>query len=147
MQRNALTDVVILEIDGVELPGLLTKSEGGYSMEQIQVAERGYIRYISSGNKDLTEQTIEYIVKRDSPTMRFFVAWDKEQKAGGPADKSMVAWHTDKDGSILDYEYRETMTVEPRGIVTAPYDEAGRDVMKITVDYAVWDYELEPRGA
>jgi len=140
MQRQGISDVRILMIQGIILPGLLTISESGLDEDPIEVPENGKLRLIGSGMEKITALEVEYLVKRESPILKYFIDWRNQGKFA--RDVSML--YTDKSGDITTAYRRDAFTDCELGMFKNPaFDQAGR--VKASLKISLFPYDYQPR--
>lgn len=140
MQRNGISDTRIILIDGIQIGGLLTISETGFDEDPVEVPENGYIRLIGSGVKKLKQIELAYLVKRESPTLKYFLDW---KKAGGYA-RELTQYFTDKSGDVTNAYRRDSHgSCELGSFVSPAFDEATRQKAMFTI--TLFPYTYEPK--
>lgn len=95
-QLNGLTDVRILLINNVELPGFLKINEQGHDEDTLEVPENGTTGLIYTGQRKAIQMELEFLWKRDGIVEKYLKDW---QNSGSEA-RDIVEYHTDKTGKI-----------------------------------------------
>lgn len=137
-QRNAQTDVRILLIAGIQLPGLLNISEVGVEEDEIEVPELGKIRKIGAGIEKIMSLELTFLVKRDSKTLKYFLDW----RTAGKEARDVTMYYTDRSGLIDNAYRRDTWTdCELLDVKNPAFDQGSRDKAKLSVKLAPYDYD------
>lgn len=143
MQRQGISDVRILLIGGIQLSGLLTVSESGYNEDPIEVPENGKIRLIGSGMEKVKALELEYLVKRTSPVLKYFLDW----RSQGKFARDVVMLYTDKSGDITTAYRRDSFPdCEMLDFIAPAFDQAGRTFAKMKTILAPWDFDPKQIG-
>lgn len=143
MQRQGISDVRILLINGYQLGGLLTVSESGVDEDPIEVPENGKIRLIGSGMEKIKALEVEYLVKRTSAVLKYFLDW----RTQGKFARDVVMLYTDKSGDITSAYRRDSYPdCEMLGFVNPAFDQAGRQYAKLKTTLAPWDWNPSQIG-
>jgi hypothetical protein len=138
MQRQALADRRILIINGDQIGGLLTVSETGIDNPPIEVPELGYTRLIQSSNKKIKQIDVGYLVKRESPTLKYFIDW---YKSGGHA-RDAVMYYTDSSGDITNALHRSIFgDCELGNFIEPAFDEGA--IAKAMLSLSLYPYSFD----
>ena len=138
MQRQAISDRRIVLINGEQIGGLLTVSETGIENPPIEVPENGYTRLIQSSNKKIKQLDLSYLVKRDSPTLKYFFDWFKS----GSFARDVVMYFTDASGEILNAKHRSVFgDCELGNLIEPAFDEGSVQKAILTVSLYPYSYE------
>jgi hypothetical protein len=139
MQRQALTVVKLIYIDGQLLPGLLKWNEIGYEEDGIEVAEQGFTGMIGSGQEKTGAQEVEWLIKRDTPTLQYHLDW----RNSGKEARDIVLLSTDKTGLPENAFMRELLEGCELGMFKTPdFDQATKKAASFKVSYFPRRYSM-----
>jgi len=140
MQRQGITVVKILLINGQQIPGLLKFPEAGPEEDAIEVPEQGFTGVIGSGQRKLKVLDVEYLIKRDSITLGYHLDWD----ASSGEERDVVLLHTDKTGDPANAFMREIFESCGLGPIRTPdFDQASRKFAQFKVSYFPRKYTVQ----
>jgi hypothetical protein len=140
MQRQAISDRRIILINGEQVGGLLTISETGIDNAPIEIPELGYTRLIQSSNKKIKQVDLAYLVKRESPTLKYFWDWFK---SGGNA-RDVVMYFTDSSGEVTNAKHRTILgECELGNFIEPAFDEGAIAKAMLTVSLYPYTYDKE----
>lgn len=141
MQRNKMTDVVLLYIGGTAMQGVLKTPETGYTEDGIEVPTSGVTAMIGTGQKKLEAKEYEFLVQRQSPTLKYFIDW-RDNNDGESRD--VVHLHTDKTGKPENWWLREIFTdCEPGDFKVPDFDQASRKTATLKIKLFPGGYQRQ----
>lgn len=137
-QNNALTEVKICFINGLQIEGLLNVNESGNDEDPIEVPEPGVTSQIGSGQEKIGTLELDFLVKRNSPTHAYFKKWHDSGKDA----RDVTIYTTDKSGKI-ENSYFTQFWPDSEMLGTPKYqdfDQGARKFSKIKVRLAPYRY-------
>lgn len=141
MQRQALTEVKIFKVNGVNLPGLLKIGETGKKEDPIEVPEPGITGIIGSGQKKLSPIECEFLIKRDSTTLAYVINWDDTKD-----ERDVVFLVTDRTGLEENWFFREIYSsCGIDGVMKPDFDQASRKYASLKFSLLPYRYDRQVR--
>jgi len=132
MQRQGITVVKLVYINGELITGLLKWPETGYTEEGIEVPEQGFSGMIGSGQEKVEALEVEWLIKRESNTLQYHLDW----RANGKEARDIVLLNTDKSGDPANAFMRELYEgCELGDFKTPDFDQAARKTATLKVKY------------
>lgn len=102
-QNAAFSEKKLVFINGALIEGCHKVNETGTDEDAIEVPEPGRSAQIGSGQEKIAILELDYIVKRSSPTYKYFKTWHD----GGKEARDLVIYTTDKSGKIDNTVFKQ----------------------------------------
>lgn len=139
MQRQALTVIKLVYINGELIPGLLKWGETGYEEDGIEVPEQGFTGMIGSGQEKVAQQEVEWLIKRETNTLAYHLDW----RDNGKEARDVVLLSTDKSGDPANAFMRELLEGCELGMFKTPdFDQATKKAASFKVTYFPRRYSM-----
>ena len=130
MQRNAITDVRVVHINGENFGSLaaVPSTLAMMNQEGIEVAEPGFTGKIPTGQEIVEELEFHFWVKAGDKVITKALAL---KKAGGHVD--IVIYCTDKSGNTENAYLRQPYEAELGKINIPDFEQGSRKAAKLTI--------------
>lgn len=135
MQTNAMAEKKKIEVDGVELPGLVSVGEYKLEKSRIEVPSFNRLREIQSGIIKIPAIELKYKVERSSNTLEFYENWYLKNESH---DVTII--RTDADG--VEFSRRLLPDCECVDFTDPAYDASNPEYASVTVSLVPWDFKM-----
>lgn len=136
-QRSEMVEKKRAKWDGVEVDGLIRVGEISLEKALVEAPTFKRIKQVQSDITKLPPLEMEYMVRRDGATLKFFEDFYNNDQV-----KDLILMRTDAAGNDFPGSKKMYSSCECVKKITPPYDAASPALMKITVTI-IYDDEIQ----
>lgn len=132
MQRNDMSEIKKILVDGEELPGLTSIAEVPLARGEVEAPEQAKVRRIQNGVTTIPSIEVTYKISRNTQTYGFLKSWFDNNEV-----HDITVIRADAHG--VEYDRDLWPNCELGGLTKPAYDAANPVYAQVSVTIIPWD--------